>query len=107
MFRTLIIFGICATLCFSVVVNIYYSIDAKFFSLIADQPNSKQLSVNIGDPDEILDSENILVNRGWKLPKHIPKGTSEIWIYDVFTGRRFYLFMDKNGQMIGHFSSSS
>jgi len=107
MFRIVAIIGMSFVLCFSLVVNIYYSINANYFALIANQPNSKEILARIGNPNEILDSKNILFNRGWKLPKFIPDETSKIWIYDVFTGRRFYLFLDKNGQMIGHFSSSS
>lgn len=107
MFRILSIILISSVLCFSLVVNIYFFKNEKYFAVIANQPNSKEISASLGNPNEILDKENITLNRGWKPPKFIPNETSKIWIYDVFTGRRFYLFFDENGQMIGHFSSSS
>lgn len=103
----ILIIGILFLFSFSLLVNVYYSINSKFFRAIADQPNSKELAARLGTPEEILKHNDTLIDRGWKLPRFIPKQTSTIWIYSVFTGTRFYLFFDENGQMIGHFSSSS
>ena len=84
----------------------YLMIDAKYFDLLSAQPSTSTLLNDLGEPT-YRSSSNALRQEGWPLPREIPEGTREVWVYDSRSGRRFYVFVKNAESIIGGFFSSS
>ena len=98
----------CIALLFFLVMLRYLWVDGNYFNALSSQPHAVEVQIKLGKPGIIVPGDSKLEHEGWPIPKFIPKGTNEIWIYNTITGRRFYVFVNSESfPILGFFSSVS